>query len=131
MKQFSTRRICLFLLAFSLACNILSAQTSLHKIDFRAASKGVQFLGESGDQLLFSADFPGIPATGAWFTISDMNNNMLFEQKLMPGDYQKRFRLPKLNYGEVEFKLTGRKCHYRKRFQVSTVTEERIQVTEP
>jgi len=131
MKQFLTSPISQLILAFLFTCNMASAQTSAHKIDFRAASKGVQYLGESSDQLLFSADFQGIPASGAWLTISDINNNTLFEEKLMPGDYLKRFRIPKLNYGEVEFKLYGRKCHYRKRFQVNTIMEERIHVTEP
>lgn len=90
----------------------------------------VKFLNEENGFLNFQATILLPQSKTNLLRISNQDNELLYTERISETAFQKVYRFPKQEEGEIRFVLTGGKEPLRKYFSVQTKTEDRYFVNE-
>lgn len=90
----------------------------------------VQYLMEDNGFLCFQTSVLLPEGKFTILKISNQANELLYSEKITEREFQKVYKFPKQEDGEVRFLLTGGKEFIRKNFAIHTQTEDRYVIKE-
>jgi hypothetical protein len=109
--------------------NQTQAQVKHSHIVVAETASNIHFVGVEGEMLIFELKLKTLLPKGAMLVISDENNNVLFEDRTDSDTYSIRYKIVRNNASQINFEVSGRRFFLNQSFNVSSRTEEKIEVT--
>lgn len=127
MKQafFVSKALCTLTVGLSLTT--LSRAQFVVK-DYSTEPGLIRYTGIHDRMLQFDVNIPGLPSRSV-LRILDEEGNLLYEEYLKTGNFNKRYKVPAGPYGRLHFEVSGRGTRVKQNFNITRQLEERVVVT--
>ena len=89
----------------------------------------VEFVKSENGHLFFEVTLQHIPATGCMISISNQEDQVLFEDIIRGNQYHKTFRVPQDGSSKIYFEVSGKKYRINQSFDLTYKVETKWEVT--
>lgn len=89
----------------------------------------VEFIKSENGNLFFDVDLKNIPATGCIISISNQEDQLLFEGQIKTNEYRKTFKIPNDGTAKIYFAVNGKKYRISQSFDLKYKVETKWEVT--
>ena len=87
----------------------------------------IKFTGQDGEMLVFEVELQNL-TKGTSLSISDDQNNILFEEKIVKHNHVCRYKLVRNNMSLVTFRISGKTISFNQSFTINYKIEEKLEV---
>jgi hypothetical protein len=131
MKSYKSIFSKLAIVAFFLfsSGNFLFGQTQPIYVTTTSEDIKIKFAGLDGEMLVFEVELQNLPVKGTSLSISDDQNNILFEERILKTSHTCRYKIAgTTNMGMITFKVSGKTILVNQSFTINYKIEERLEV---
>lgn len=89
----------------------------------------VEFVKSENGNLFFEVDLKDIPATGCTISISNQEDQLLFEDQVKTNSYRKTFLIPHDGSSKIYFEVSGKKYRIYQSFDLKYKVETKWEVS--
>lgn len=89
----------------------------------------IRFVKGDAFSLTFEVYLEQIPAKGCQLRIADQTGEIIFEKRILSGDYRETYKVERGTLSTITFEATGRGFHFEESFNLRYRMEEKIEVT--
>lgn len=115
---------------FTLAANISLSATAGAQTEAAGSEvpDPIRFTGISNRMLQFDVNLPAVPSRSV-LRITDEGGELLHEEFLPAGNYNRRYKVPAGPAGKLRFEVVGKDFRVKQIFDINRQLEERVVVT--
>jgi len=130
LRSSLTKAACM--LAFVSASNSFDpaqAQEKSQYIVMNENASNIRFVGLEGEMLVFELKLKTLLPKGSILTISDEENNLIFEERTSADTYSIRYKIARNNFSKINFEISNKQFSLNQSFNINSRMEEKVEVT--
>lgn len=92
-------------------------------------ASNIRFVGLEGEMLVFELKLKTLLPKGSILTISDEENNLIFEERTSADTYSIRYKIARNNFSKINFEISNKQFSLNQSFNINSRMEEKVEVT--
>ncbi len=89
----------------------------------------IRFVKGDALSLSFDVNLRDVPEKGCQLRIADQAGEVIFEKRILPGNYRETYKVDRGDLTKITFEATGKGFHFEESFNLRFRMEEKIEVT--